>query len=669
MYALQEAEGLLITAAVRSPSARLCLGEFCLRHGRAAEAFAAFERAAQSGVPEAQFKLGVCFHLGIGTAAQPSRAVEWYREAAKQQDPFGMFALGLCYHLGHGVRDDVAESYQWYSAAAKLNHVPAMTNLAMIHQTHEHFFDLQKAADLYESSVANALSSDELALTSYNLGQMYAATQPVLRRAEITEAYTRGAKGGCQFAAYALGRWIELEAEPILSEAEMWFRKAAAADHLNATFRQALHMLFGAHRAVSAAPPLLRKAAERGHADSQLLLGTLLMRESTDCVAEPLGRWAEAVGRLQKAADIGIGSTSTHNDAFATATSHLAVAHLRGLGVPEDAMSGRRWLHHATEALDASAIYNQVILYLRSRLQSADTRQERDEFRSMFRNLSGSLDPEHLYLAGLCYDFGLGIDSDKRLAVAEYEKAARRGHCNARFRLGVIHETAFGAPFLTDKGAAYWYRLAARNGNLAAQNNLGLLNNVQSKVEIAYTLHSRDHSPTKEPEEDWLALASEKDEMAAMNQAFEILGGLRPKGGISPSVDHCAQIIGRAVPLLSRAAASELPAAQLFLALIHEVGVGAPRDLKQSHLLYALLCHGLVAALCSHACVGPCTRDTIKFDLPLAAADTILELRIVRSTCMRCLSSMKRRSKRSWWPNSLMTSRRRCTSACQSSFE
>jgi hypothetical protein len=91
------------------------------------------------------------------------------------------------------------------------------------------------------------------------------------------------------------------------------------------------------------------------------------MRESTDCAAEPLDRWADAVGRLQKAADIGMGSASTHNDAFATATSHLAVAHLRGLGVPEDAMSGRRWLHQATEALDASAIYNQVILYLLSR--------------------------------------------------------------------------------------------------------------------------------------------------------------------------------------------------------------------------------------------------------------------------------------------------------------
>jgi TPR repeat protein len=156
----------------------------------------------------------------------------WYREAAKQPDPFGMFALGLCYHLGQGVRDDIAESYQWYSAAAKLNHVPAMTNLAMIHQTHEHFFDLQTAVDLYESSVANALSSDQLALTSYNLGQMYDATQPVLRRAEITDAYTRGAKGGCPFAAYALGRWIELETDPNLIEAEMWFRKAAAADHL-----------------------------------------------------------------------------------------------------------------------------------------------------------------------------------------------------------------------------------------------------------------------------------------------------------------------------------------------------------------------------------------------------------------------------------------------------
>jgi TPR repeat protein len=264
----------------------------------------------------------------------------------------------------------------------------------------------------------------------------------------------------------------------------------------------------------------------------------------------------------------------------ATAASHLAVAYLRGLGVKEDPMSGRRWLHHATEMQDASAIYNLALLHLCRRLHTPETRHERDELRSLLRNLSSSLDPEHVYLTGLCHDFGLGIDSDKRLALSEYEKAAHWGHSHARFRLGVIHETVAGAPFLADKTAAYWYRLAARGGNLAAQNNLGLLNNAQKYVDAAHTLHSQ-----KEPEEDWLALAAEHDDLAAMNQAFEVLGGLRSKGGISPSVDQCAQLIGKAYPMLTKASNSKLPIAQLYLALILEVGIGVPRDLKQAHSL------------------------------------------------------------------------------------
>jgi TPR repeat protein len=80
-------------------------------------------RAAENGVPEAQFWLGVAFdqHLWFGVSDE-QEAIKWFRKAAEQGNPDAEDTLGVHYEVGEGVEQDYAKAAYWFRRAAE--HVP-----------------------------------------------------------------------------------------------------------------------------------------------------------------------------------------------------------------------------------------------------------------------------------------------------------------------------------------------------------------------------------------------------------------------------------------------------------------------------------------------------------------------------------------------------------------
>lgn len=89
-----------------------------------------YRRAAEFGLPSAQFALGQILEFGDdGVEADLPEALLWYREAARGQHPGALFALAVAYDRGTGVSTGRALATGFYKEAALLGHAGAMAAL------------------------------------------------------------------------------------------------------------------------------------------------------------------------------------------------------------------------------------------------------------------------------------------------------------------------------------------------------------------------------------------------------------------------------------------------------------------------------------------------------------------------------------------------------------
>ena len=75
-------------------------------------------KAAEQGLADAQFNLGIMYANGDGVPEDDTEAVRWYRKAAKQGHANAQFNLGTMYTKGDGVPKDYATACKWCWLAA-----------------------------------------------------------------------------------------------------------------------------------------------------------------------------------------------------------------------------------------------------------------------------------------------------------------------------------------------------------------------------------------------------------------------------------------------------------------------------------------------------------------------------------------------------------------------
>ena len=86
--------------------------------GDASLAYSLYRRAAEAGMPEAEFNVAVMLDSGRGVRADVAQAATWYARAASHGDSRAAYNLGQLYEAGEGVPKNPHLARAWFTASA-----------------------------------------------------------------------------------------------------------------------------------------------------------------------------------------------------------------------------------------------------------------------------------------------------------------------------------------------------------------------------------------------------------------------------------------------------------------------------------------------------------------------------------------------------------------------
>jgi TPR repeat protein len=78
-----------------------------------------YRRAADRGLPAAQFNVGLAYAYGFGVEKDEAEAVRWFERAADAGHEMAQKHLGLAYLMGKGIEKDEARALMWLELAAE----------------------------------------------------------------------------------------------------------------------------------------------------------------------------------------------------------------------------------------------------------------------------------------------------------------------------------------------------------------------------------------------------------------------------------------------------------------------------------------------------------------------------------------------------------------------
>lgn len=157
-----------------------------------------YERLAERGDAEAQYRLGQLYEDGIGVGSDLELAERWYAAAARQGH------LQAQWRLAQRLKtEDPKAAAHWYRSAAKRGHAPAAFNLAvMLENAQGVDLDLESAAALYEQAYVGGVA--EAALNRGLLELKRPAKDEVTALAWLLRARAAGV-AGAEAAVTAVG--------------------------------------------------------------------------------------------------------------------------------------------------------------------------------------------------------------------------------------------------------------------------------------------------------------------------------------------------------------------------------------------------------------------------------------------------------------------------------
>lgn len=160
------------------------------------------ESQAFDGVPEAQHDMGAIYVSGHGQIkADLDRAVFWFTEAANNGIANAKYNLGVLYHQGIGVEPNIARAIELYKQAADIGHPEAQYNLGIAYiEGIGVAYTPYRAAYYFEKAASTGIIE-----AAYNLGLIY--ENGLLGETQPDKAlmwYKRAADEGSQEASSAL---------------------------------------------------------------------------------------------------------------------------------------------------------------------------------------------------------------------------------------------------------------------------------------------------------------------------------------------------------------------------------------------------------------------------------------------------------------------------------
>ena len=112
-----------------------------------------YQLSAASGLPDAKVNIGVLYAKGIGVRKNEALAAQFFQDAAEKGDGLGATYLGTLYYFGIGVQEDKVAAEHWYTVGHKLHDPMSDYELASLYSTvSDHPHNLPKAAGLLRVS-------------------------------------------------------------------------------------------------------------------------------------------------------------------------------------------------------------------------------------------------------------------------------------------------------------------------------------------------------------------------------------------------------------------------------------------------------------------------------------------------------------------------------------
>ncbi|MFT5390690.1 MAG: TPR repeat protein [Gammaproteobacteria bacterium] len=98
------------------------------------EALRWFRRAADLGLPQAQYNIGIMYANGQGVPKDWVQASRWFENAAEQGLAQAQFNIGTLHSQGKGVALEDARAVHWLGRAAPSGLAAAQFNLAVLYE-------------------------------------------------------------------------------------------------------------------------------------------------------------------------------------------------------------------------------------------------------------------------------------------------------------------------------------------------------------------------------------------------------------------------------------------------------------------------------------------------------------------------------------------------------
>jgi TPR repeat protein len=179
------------------------LGNLFLSNEEYNKAFEHLSSSANSGIIEAQYKLGYLYENGLGISTDLKSACMLYAEAAASDHSEACRRLGLCYWDGRGVIKDLGQAEKWLRYAMDLGSKDAVNDLAMLKEMEgDKLSDLKCAMKLYLKAATEHLDP----VAHHNIADMYKSgkifDENPLQMA--TEWYRKAAALGDQLALHKI---------------------------------------------------------------------------------------------------------------------------------------------------------------------------------------------------------------------------------------------------------------------------------------------------------------------------------------------------------------------------------------------------------------------------------------------------------------------------------
>lgn len=391
------------------------------------------------------------YKYGYASDPLPEKAVEYYQKAVEMYDSdYSKVELALCYERGLGVSQD-----------------------------------LQKAATLYETALAN-----NYPYAAIRLGYLYEDGH-LTGQEELEQAfdyYKIGSEADIPEGSYQLARCyrykIGCEENPKLSV--QLFQKAAEAGYVEAHVDLALAYedgYGGLEASATKALEHLIKAAEHGIAYAQYKLGSYYSYGYAGVRDLEKGKmWFEkAVENNSPLAALalgdyylyGYGEETTYEKAFdyyeiaekqGFVSEGIGVCHEFGIGVERDLGKAFRYYKLADErGYDAGTFRLGMSYYF-----GTGVPQDRIEAFYHLKRVADIGNLEAASYVGSMLLKGDGVEKDTAEGVRYLKESAEAGFEEAQYELGNCYLQGKGVE-VDEEQALHWYQKAAENGHMGAQ--------------------------------------------------------------------------------------------------------------------------------------------------------------------------------------------------------